>query len=106
MSTRAKLSPRARRDLETIHSFISSRNSQAADLLFDEILATADFLAENPEAGNRVQDAPPRHADTRWFPVPRFRSYLIFYQTFQETIMVLRILHAARDWTRFFPKNP
>ena len=30
----------------------------------------------------------------------------MFYRPFEDTIMVLRILHAARDWTRFFPASP
>jgi len=30
---------------------------------------------------------------------------LIFYQPFENTIVVVRILHAARDWTRFFPAS-
>ena len=35
----------------------------------------------------------------------KFRNYLIFYKTFRDTILVIRVLHAAQDWTRFFP-NP
>jgi plasmid stabilization system protein ParE len=34
--------------------------------------------------------------------MPKFRNYLIFYQPFEETIVVVRVLHAAQDWTRFF----
>jgi hypothetical protein len=44
-----------------------------------------------------------RHAAIRWFVVPKYRNYLIFYQLFKDSIVVLRVLHAARDWTRFFP---
>lgn len=46
---------------------------------------------------------PPRHAQIRWFVVPKSRNYLIFYQPYRETIMVIRVLHPAQDWTRFFP---
>jgi plasmid stabilization system protein ParE len=35
--------------------------------------------------------------------VPRFRNYLIFYRPFGDSIMVIRILHSAQDWTRLFP---
>ena len=34
--------------------------------------------------------------------MPKYRNYLIFYQPLGDTIVVVRILHAAQDWTRFF----
>ena len=34
------------------------------------------------------------------------RNYLIFYMPFQSTILVIRVLHAAQDWTRFFGGPP
>ena len=30
----------------------------------------------------------------------------MFYHSRQDAVMVVRILHAARDWTRFFPAAP
>ena len=69
------------------------------------ILDTVDFLAENPALGRHIRKATPRHADIRWLVVPKYRNYLIFYRPFQDTIMVVRILHAAQDWKRFFPPS-
>ena len=102
---RARLSPRAQRDLEGVCSFIAADNPQAAERVRITILDTADLLAGNPELGRRIQDAAPRHADLRWAVVPRFRNYLIFYRPFEDTIVVVRVLHAAQDWTRFFPPS-
>jgi len=53
--------------------------------------------------GRHIRQAAPRHWQIRWFVVPKFRNYLIFYQPFHDTIMVVRVPHAAQDWTRFFP---
>jgi toxin ParE1/3/4 len=100
---RAKFSPRAACDLDGIFQFISSDNPEAARRVRESILDVADLLAQNPELGRKILNAPPRHAQIRWFVVPKFRNYLIFYQPFQNTIMVVRVLHAAQDWTRFFP---
>jgi toxin ParE1/3/4 len=100
---RAKFSPKAARDLDEIFRFISSDNPDAAQRVRETILDVADFLAQNPELGRKIRNASSRHAQIRWFVVPKFHNYLIFYQPFQETIMVVRILHAAQDWTRFFP---
>lgn len=38
----------------------------------------------------------------RLWPVVHYRNYLILYQAEPKQIRVLRILHAAQDWTRFF----
>lgn len=100
---RAKFSPKAERDLDEIFRFISSDNPDAARRVRETILDVADFLAQNPELGRKIRNATPRHAQIRWFVVPKFRNYLIFYQPFQKTIVVVRVLHATQDWTRFFP---
>ena len=100
---RAKLSPRAERDLDEVCSYISSDNPEAAARVRQTILQIADFLAEHRELGRLIRDAGPRHADIRWFVIPRFRNYIIFYQPSWETIIVVRILHSSQDWTRFFP---
>jgi plasmid stabilization system protein ParE len=34
--------------------------------------------------------------------VPRYRAYLILYRVEAQQVRILRVLHAARDWTRFF----
>ncbi len=99
----ARLSPRAEEDLESIHDFIALENPEAADRVRTTILDRADFFARNPELGRLIRNASPRHAQIRWSVVPSFRNYLIFCQPFGDSIMVIRILHAAQDWTRFFP---
>jgi len=104
----ARFSPRAIRDLDEHCGYIAGSNPAAAERVRRTILNTADFLAQHRELGRRLRKATPRHAQTRWFVVPKFHNYLIFYQPHQETIMVVRVLHAAQDWTRFFPasQNP
>lgn len=94
---------RAARDLDEHCSHIAADNPEAAEGVRQTILHTADFAAQHRELGPRIRNAVPRHAQIRWFVVPKFRNYLIFYQPFEETIMVVRVLHAAQNWTRFFP---
>jgi len=105
---RARFSPKAARDLDEIFHFISADKPDAAEHVRRNILNAADFLAQYPELGRRIRNASSRHARIRWFVVSKFHNYLIFYQPFQETIMVIRVLHAAQDWTRFFrvSENP
>jgi toxin ParE1/3/4 len=100
---RARFSPKAARDLDDISGYIAADNPEAAERVRHTILNTADFLAQHPEIGRRIRKAAARHLQIRWFVVPKFRNYLIFYQPFKESIVVVRVLHAAQDWTRFFP---
>jgi toxin ParE1/3/4 len=99
----ARFSPQAANDLDQVCNYIASDNPDAAKHVRQTILNTADFLALNPAIGRRILRAGPRHAVIRWFVVPKYRNYLIFYQPFNDSIAVVRILHAAQDWTRFFP---
>ena len=100
---RARFSPKAARDLDEISGHIAADNPEAAERVQLTLLNTADFLAQHPELGRRIRKAAARHLQIRWFVVPKFRNYMIFYQPFHETVMVVRVLHAAQDWTRFFP---
>ena len=102
---RARLSPKAGRDLDEHCGHIAADNPEASERVRQNILNTADFLAQHPELGRRIRKATPRHEQIRWFVLPKFRNYLIFYQPFQETIMVVRVLHTAQDWTRFYPAS-
>jgi toxin ParE1/3/4 len=101
----AKISRRAERDLEEIRDYIATDNPEAAERVWQAFLDTADLLARNVGIGRHILNASPRHADVRWFVVPRFRNYLVFYRPLQDTILVLRVLHASQDWTRFFGKQ-
>jgi plasmid stabilization system protein ParE len=100
--TVAHFGPRAARDLDGHCDYIARDNPEASAHVRRMILNTADFLAQHPELGRRIRNASVRHNNIRWFVVPKFRNYLIFYQPFRETILVVRVLHAAQDWTRFF----
>ena len=100
---RARFSPKAANDLDEVSRHIAADNPEAAERVRQTILNTSDFLVQHPELGRRIRNATARHSQVRWFVVPKFRNYLIFYQPFEKTVMVVRILHAAQDWTRFFP---
>ena len=77
---RARFSPKAGRDLDEHCGHIAADNPEAAGRVRQIILNTADFLGQHRELGRRIRKAAPRHAQIRWFVVPKFRNYLIFYQ--------------------------
>lgn len=101
----ARFSPQAVRDLEEVCQHIAADNPTAAGQVRAAILDFADLIALHPGFGRRIGGAGERHAQIRWLVVPPYRNYLIFFQPQADSIMVVRILHAARDWTRFFPRS-
>lgn len=96
----AGFGPRAVRDLREIAEAIAGDNPEAATQVRLAILDAADLLAQHPNLGQRIRHATTRHSEIRWMVVPRYRNYLLFYLPRTEGIRVLRVLHAARDWTR------
>jgi toxin ParE1/3/4 len=39
----------------------------------------------------------PHATEVRYFPIPRYKKYLVFYRPTPGGIDVLRVLHGARD---------
>ena len=76
---RARFSPRAERDLDEVCSYIAADHPDTGSKVRQTILDTADFLALNSALGRRIVRASSRHAAIRWFVVPKYRNYLIFY---------------------------
>jgi toxin ParE1/3/4 len=50
-----------------------------------------------PEMGSLYESDHPELSGGRFFPVKRFRNYLVFYRPTPQGIRVLRVLHGARD---------
>ena len=86
----------AEEDLIDIWSYISDDNTDAADRLLDEIDEICDTLAEAPHAGRLREDLA---GELRSLHVG---NYVIFYRPRGEGIIVIRILHGARDLPGMF----
>jgi len=81
----------AENDLASIFEYIAEDNSTAAEKLLWSIANKCELLADNPNIGiNR----PDLHEAVCSFPVG---NYVIFYQLCRDGILILRVLHGARD---------
>ena len=80
-------------DLTEAYAYLADRNPAAADGLFDEIELVVQLLAAFPEIGRPRDELRP---GVRSFRVRRFR-HLIFYRRTDDDIVLLRLLHGARD---------
>jgi len=96
----------AEEDLNQIEDYIAAHDPAAAARVRTAIVQQSIQLGTTPEKGMALKD-PRDHqeAGVRLWPISRYRDYLVLYRIEPELIRVLRILHAAQDWTRFFGKS-
>ena len=87
--TRVTLTLPARDDLSSIWRYIAQDNIAAADRLIDQIYERCRLYATQPDAG---APADRFHKGLRHFAIG---SYVIFYRTREEGILVIRVLHGA-----------
>ena len=89
---RYRLSPLAELDLEEIWLYVAQdRGVASADRLIDEIARRLWLLATHPDAGRARDDIAP---GLRSFPV---KSYVLYYRTSDQGVLVARVLHGKRD---------
>ncbi|HWX22854.1 MAG TPA: type II toxin-antitoxin system RelE/ParE family toxin [Candidatus Binatia bacterium] len=96
----------AEEDLDQIEDHISARDPAVAARVRAAIVEQSIQLGNTPGKGMPLKEpCSEREAGVRLWPVSRYRNYLVLYRIEPKLIRVLRILHAAQDWTRFFGKS-
>jgi plasmid stabilization system protein ParE len=93
----------AEEDLDQIEDYIAAHDLAAAARVRAAIVQQSLQLGSAPGKGMTLKN--PRSQEetgVRLWPVARYRNYLILYRAEAEQIRILRILHAARDWSRCF----
>ncbi|PKR57219.1 type II toxin-antitoxin system RelE/ParE family toxin [Thalassospira lohafexi] len=89
----------AQNDLADIWAFIAEDNHDAATRLIHEIGERFDPLCQNPEMGPKRDELSPG------LRVCIHRNYAIYYRIIPSGLVILRVLHGARDTTaQFDPK--
>jgi len=100
MSARANFTPQAEQDLLDQAVYLAENASlETSDRFLDAAGQTADKLAGMPEMGKTWDGI---HEETReairLWSVYDFPKILIFYRIESTGIVVLRVLHGARDF--------
>lgn len=94
--SRLRFTPVSRDDLEEIWEFIAQDNLDAAEALLKAIEEKCELLASSPSIGRRRDELA---EDLRSLP---HDSYLIFYRMVADGVLIVRVLHAARDVASLF----
>ncbi len=92
--------PQALSDLVGTAEYISEDNIEAADRFFDAFEAALELIRKNPRIG-AVRLFEDRLVVRLW-PIKGFEKCLIFYTESVDEVIVLRVIHSARDYQRFF----
>ena len=89
---------RARQDLIDIFRHLAREAGvRTASRFLAQAEATFERLAGMPRLGTRYEAENPALAEVRFFPISRFKNYLVFYLPAARGIDILRVLHGARD---------
>lgn len=91
-----RLSRRAVRDIEGIAVYIAQDDPNAAAEYVDRLQARFQILAENPRMG---RDADDFGVDVRAFPIG---NYVVFYRAVSGGVLIVRVLHGARNLAQVF----
>ena len=83
---------RAELDLLEIWLFIAEDSSDVADSFLTLLEEKAQTLATSPEMGRLRPEL--AAGDIRSFPIGR---YVVFYEPREDGILIVRVLHGARD---------
>ena len=96
----------AEEDLDQIEDYISANDPAAAARVRAAIVEQSLELGNMPAKGLALKEPiTQREIGVRLWPVARYRNYLLLYRIEPDLIRVMRILHAAQDWTRFFGRD-
>ncbi|MGN6848650.1 MAG: type II toxin-antitoxin system RelE/ParE family toxin [Sphingomicrobium sp.] len=82
----------AQADLGRLYNFLAQHDLDAADHIFDRLVACPRALLQFPRRGQRLSQYETH--EIREFRVAR---YVVRYELGNETISVLRIFHARED---------
>jgi toxin ParE1/3/4 len=94
--------PEAERDIEEITLWVAQGGWAVAERFIAAVDQACALLADMPQLGPSCEFENPAAADVRFWPMRRFENYLLFYRPTDNGIEVLRIIHGARNYQRFF----
>lgn len=103
MSLKINQTDEALDDVIKISDYIAEQSSMnASDRFLAATKQAFSQLADMPGIGVRRDYGNPAYVNMRMWPMPGYRNYLIFYQTTDEELQILRVLHGARDLNQIF----
>jgi toxin ParE1/3/4 len=98
MSLHLQISPLASQDFDEIYTYISQNNPNAALRFFDAARETFAKIATTPNLGRIYQTQNQNLTGLRKWGIKGFKSYIIFYLIREDVLIIVRIIHGARNF--------
>ena len=90
--------PQAKRDLVEAADYYTEKVGLAlANRFLDAAEWTFSFLASIPEIGAVLETTNPQLVGIRHWQVKRFKKYVVFYRPIENGVVIVRLLHGARN---------
>ena len=100
MSAKLYLRAAARRDLAEHFGYLAEHTDMAtAEKFLSHAEESFDALSVQPLLGTTLQLRHPDLDGVRKWHVKNFENILIFYLPRADGLSIVRVLHAARDWS-------
>jgi toxin ParE1/3/4 len=97
MKGKARIRRAAVEDLFEIANHIAQRNLSAGIRFYLAAKRQIQQIADHPRGGTKFYKTKRAElAELRFWPIRRYRTYLIFYLPTDDGIDVIRVLHGAR----------
>ena len=96
------ISPRAQEDIDRHADYIRAESIGAAERFVDRVRDTVGWLRDQPAVGKPREFRSGRLAGLRSWPVSEFPNHLLFYHANAERLLVVRVVHGARDLKQAF----
>jgi toxin ParE1/3/4 len=100
MSRRVLKSDLALADLEEQAEYIRLRSPKSALRFLEATEALFRQLSSMPGIGEEYKTTNPLYQGLRCFPIPKFPSQIVYHKPLTDGIIVIRVLHGARDVDR------
>ena len=97
MTRRVILRPQVPDDLQEILLYLEQHSIEVADRFISSAWATLEYLAQMPGMGSPKDFRSTVLKGIRSWAVRGFANYLVFYQTTADAIVILAIVHGARN---------
>jgi toxin ParE1/3/4 len=92
-------------DLDAQSEYIRQHNPRAALRFLGAAEATFRQLASMPGLGERFETDNTLYQDVRCLPISRFPSHIVYYKPLSDGVVIIRVIHGARDIDRIFGKE-
>ena len=92
----------AKEDIIELIRYFDKQDVNLGDRFLWHLHETYEMIVNMPELGELYRFRHPAMQNARVRRIKKFSNYLIFYRIETDKIVILRVLHGARDYMKFF----